>query len=87
MHNIHSISGYKSDQQASKSSATKPVVVDFEDDIPSHVPNAMDVGNSAIAQGSDAQSVEAEGNQPEANINVEDPELSYSQHYDSPHSP
>ena len=87
MHSIHSISGYKADQQTSKSTATKPTVVDIEDDIPSSVPNTMYVGNSAIVQGSDAQSVEAEGNQPEANINVEDPELSYSQHCDSPHSP
>ena len=87
MHGIHSISGYKVDQQTSKSTATKPTVVDIEDDIPSHVPNTMDVGNSAITQGSDARSVEAEGNQPEENINVEDPKLSYSQHCDSPHSP
>ena len=87
MHGIHSISGYKVDQQASKPTSTKPAVVDIEDDIPSSIPNTMDVGNSTIAQGSDAQSDEAEGNQPEANTNVADPEPSYSQHCDSPHSP
>ena len=72
MHSIHSIPGYRFYQQTPKSTATKPIVVDIEDDIPSSIPNTMDVGNSAIAQGSDAQSGEVEGNQPEININTVD---------------
>ena len=87
MHNIHSISGYKVDQQAAKPAVAKTVVVNIEDDIPSSVPNTMNANNPAFTQGSDAKSDEAEGNQPGVNRNVADPKLSYSQHCDSPHSP
>ena len=31
MHNLHSIPGYRSDQQTSKSTATEPTVVNIED--------------------------------------------------------
>ena len=57
MHNLHSTPGYRSDQQTSKSTATEPTVVNIEDDIPMSVPNTVDIGNSATAQGSDVQSV------------------------------
>ena len=70
MHGIHSILGYKVDQQTSKSTATKPTVVDIEDDIPSSIPNTMDVGNSAIAQGSDAQSNEVEETNREQTLQI-----------------
>ena len=51
------------------------------------VPNTMDVGNSATAQGSDVQSGEVEGNQPEINVNTVDLEPLHNQHCDIPRSP
>ena len=47
----------------------------------------MDVGNSAIAQRSDAQSDDVEGNQSKTNANIADLEPLYSRHCDSPRSP
>ena len=87
MHNLHSIPGYRADQQTSKSTATKPTVVNIEDDIPLSVPNTMDVGNSATAQGSDVQSDDVEGIQSKTNANIVDFEPLHSQHSDSPCSP
>ena len=87
MHSIHSISGYRADQQTSKSTATKPTVVNIEDDISLSIPNTTDVGNSATAQGSDVQSDDVEGIQSKTNANDVELEPLHSQHSDSPRSP
>ena len=87
MHNIHSVSGYRADQQTSKSTATKPTVVNIEDEISLSIPNTADVGNSSTAQGSDVQSDDVEGIQSKTNANIVDFEPLHSQHSDSPRSP
>ena len=82
MHSIHTISGHMVNQQDSK-----PAVVNIEDDIPSSIPDTINVNNPTFVQGNDAKSGKAEVTQPGRDTSIADPELSSSQYIDSPISP
>ena len=82
MHSIHTISGNVVNQQASK-----PTVVNIEDDIPSSIPDTMNVNNPTFVQGNNVKSGKAEGTQSGIDTCIADLEPSSSLHCDSPHSP
>jgi len=82
MHSIHTISVHKVNQQASK-----PAVVNIEDDTPSSIPDTINVNNPTFIQGNDVKSGKAKVTQPGVDTGIADPEPSSSQHIDSPISP
>ena len=82
MHSIHTISGPIVNQQASL-----PAVVNIEDDIPSSIPDTINVNNPTFVQGNDAKPGKAEVTQPGIDTGIADPEPSSSQYIDNPISP
>ena len=82
MYSTHAISSPIVNQQASK-----PAIVNIEDDIPSSIPDTMNVNNPTSVQGNDVKLGQAEGTQSGIDTGIADLEPSYSLHCDSPHSP
>ena len=79
MYSTHMILGSIVNQQASQ-----PAIVNIEDDIPSSIPDTINVNNPTFVQGNDAKSGKAEVTQPGIDTGIADPELSSSQYIDSP---
>ena len=82
MYSTHTISGPIVNQQASQ-----PPVVHIEDDIPSSIPDTINVNNPTFVQGNDAKSGKAKVTQPGIDTGIADPEPLSSQYIDSPISP
>ena len=82
MYSTHTILGSIVNQQA-----PQPAVVNIEDDIPSSIPNTINVNNPTFIQVNDVESGKAEVTQPGVDTGIADPEPSSSLHCASPHSP
>ena len=82
MNSTHTISSSMVNQQA-----CQPAIVHIKDDIPSSIPDTINVNNPTFVQGNDAKSGKAEVTQPGIDTGIADPEPSSSQYIDSPISP
>ena len=67
--------------------ASKPPVVNIEDDDLSSIPDTINVNNPIVVQGNDVKSGKAEVAQLGVDTGIADPEPSSSQYIDSPISP
>ena len=82
MYSTHAISSPMVNQQDSK-----PAIVNIEDDIPSSIPDTVNVNNPTSVQGNDVKSGKAKGTQSGIDTGIADLEPSSSLHCDNPQSP